>query len=549
MENRVLEITRNVLREINSLFLNDIYLSRTVPTKSYPIDENKLNQWKAAQCNKTMFDHLQQFKHYHISWETWKKALALSIAQLLQQTEYTNGHFYLVSNGKCLDLNQTILARGIWITYIFREVVKRLGYIVNDLNDYWFTVSKSQNKSVEEILFLEDFIRYGDKISIRIFNTPALNYKLKIKILAVMSLNSEMLKETAQDTMMEIAKNEELVNLILNNLSLTSSLIYNPQETEHIIFDHAGSDADDLIVNYGYIYSVFNSKELRNLPHCKVNQGTPIPLNFHPDDLFLGSLIKDANPLSNELYPPPLYFLIFGDGTIPKPKYKLKPASGNPGFYVVDFDIPTSPTMKRTKLPSSLGNKSIELPSSRQSVKIVPKSSTIQLPKTFPVEEQWNEKDVEAFCETWLEEEDYDDEQGINSFLGYALQKGWIGERTKPEDIGKLCKTFKEKMAQRPPRIKTQTKQTTNPIQIVKYKTRQELEKEEMEKLVKERERQLKVKAVWDKITSGAYDFLLNKNRLREWESYRTMMVNLLDQEYVNPTSDYEYRWTNLIPK
>lgn len=95
----------------------------------------------------------------------------------------------------------------------------------------------------------------------------------------------------------------------------------------------------------------------------------------------------------------------------------------------------------------------------------------------------------------------------------------------------------------------TQTKQTTNPIQIVKYKTRQELEKEEMEKLVKERERQLKVKAVWDKITSGAYDFLLNKNRLREWESYRTMMVNLLDQEYVNPTSDYEYRWTNLIPK
>jgi hypothetical protein len=552
MEARLLEITRACLKEINALFVNDQYLSRTVPTRSYPIDNNKLNQWKALQCNTMAYNAVQDFKYQHIPFESWKKALAHAIAKLLRKAENVANHGFMVSNGRTLNMAPELLVNGLWITYIFRGVVSKLGYMVNDLNDYWFSVSKSSQILVEEIVFVEDFIRYGDRAAIRIFNTPSVNFKNKITILAAISLKLEFFRDAVYDLMLDISKNESLVNSILQNLDLVYGISFDIAQTEHILFDHTSSDTADIIVSYGYIYGVSNPKELRPLSHCVVNPESPIANSYHPNDLFLGSLIEGANPLSNELYPPPLYYLTFGNGKMPKANLRLKPAPGKPGFFVVDNEPPTSPTMKRTQLPVTLSKNPIELPKSRQAVTAPTTATKIVPPKgvsSSPSVEKWNDKDVEAFCDTWLEEEDYEDEEGINAFLKYALQKGIIKEETPPEAIGNLCKIFKTRQRAKPVKPKQLIALPKNPITPVRYKTAQEVEKEEMQKLVAERERQTKVRLVWDRITSLAYKTFLERNQMQKWDKYQELMFNLLNEEFLHPTLDYESRWQKLVPK
>jgi hypothetical protein len=152
----------------------------------------------------------------------------------------------------------------------------------------------------------------------------------------------------------------------------------------------------------------------------------------------------------------------------------------------------------------------------------IPPSVNIQSNKTSAVTkstkkkkpvETWLASDVEAFCDNWLEEEDPEDDEGITAFLDYASREGLIDLSSADNNVSTLCQIFRQRQQIKKQQKKQQQNQSyaqlqrpsnqysssgnSNPIQAPQYKSRQDIEKEEMDKLVKERARQDMVRKIW----------------------------------------------------
>ena len=563
---------------IDNLFRTDVKLVKTIPTKLYPIDLAKVKFLIDNQCSKEAYEMMKNFKWRHYDFNTWKDLLAEAITKLVLLKYGLQDYKMIISKPRNV--------KGKWIDYIFRKVMEKLGYKFHDENESWYSISQnSWQTNNYDLVFVEDFIRDGSKIAKRIVKSPYYsnyiiqNPKAKTYIVSVVSSILELLKEDFVISLTAALEEENISNipLIVSGISSSVEFIsgdtYDPRDTQHVFFDHRNEEKVDPIIYYGYIYSVPTNEagDLRDLRHCKV---VDINDSFQ-NAVFVGSLLQGSDPLSDDKYPPPLYHLTFGNGIIPKNKMKLKLLPGMRGFYVKDslqtnikkilspeekVAVQDSQEMKqkgleRVKMPTSL-----VVPESRRfednpgKLKSFGEAKDAQVPKPvyysnplLAAVKNQEEKSMsnEAFCDKWLEKHEYNDEEGMTAFLDYASHKGLINQTTKDSDITKLCEIFKSKAQQ-----KKKSKipfQTNNSITISKVKSHQEIEKEEIQKLLREKERQEKARSIIDNIISSDYNtYFSHGDKINQWQLYQKMMANALNEEILNPTNDYEDRWKRL---
>ena len=681
---------------LDQLFLNDSRLKRTVPSRGYDIDKNKLSFWIQNQCSTNAWDSAKEFKWLYFSFETWKKSLASAIGKFIHQTFGMSNHSFRIAKGNFRE--DKVSAKERWVGYIFRKLLEQLGFVIYDETEYWYSASmnpnqnnqsKQTNQNIQsnnsyDLVFVDDFNRNGSALSNRIIQTPLLaEYLLevparKLYIISAVSVDDKFFKDVLNDTLgvsmgRDTPQTIGIINSVIGKVELIAGTIYNPLETQHIIFDHRNEEKEDPIVYKGYIYSVSKGQEydLRDLNHCRTIATILQPDNIEnnignnglnggsiSDAVFTGSLIQGSDQISEDKFPPPLYQLEFGNGTVSKTVLKLKFVPGMRGIYVRDAsyirpkdkakqalekqkDIEHQEAVSKAKalqqaslerlglekvnmekvsmekmeksgleriiLPTSLSSNQNPIlknfspeglqkfnaasnfsATPKQTYKTNPILSALpsipspSIPslsvdrsykpsavtkasktnKKRPVE-TWSASDVEAFCDNWLEEEDPEDDEGITAFLDYASREGLIDLSSADNDVSTLCQVFrqrqqikKEQKKQQQNRsyaqlqINSQQNKITNPIQASQYKSRQDLEKEEMDKLIKERARQDTVRKVWDDVTQKSYnEYFLKGGHMAEYNAYRELMLALLNEEFLHPTNDYKQRWEAVIPR
>ena len=301
---------------MKTLFIQDEKLSKTIPTRSYPIDEDRLQIWLNNQCSNNA-----TFNYIHITFDEWRDGLADVIEKLFNKKSHIKKHTFIVSTGLVYEgLEQS--ASELWMNYIFKLMAKLLGYTIYNETKYWYYVSKSPNENnFVDIVFMDDFIRSGIHMSQRLVFTPDLGKLLEnenstIFIVAPISPGIELLSKPLNDMIKERIRPGDVREKMISRIEVIRSI---SPDSDHILLDHNSAEKYDDELSYGYINTY---KKDKNLKHC----GLKMPL-------FMGSLVKGADPLNTTRYPPPLYHIVFGKGKLPKNSLTLKPHNKFPQFF------------------------------------------------------------------------------------------------------------------------------------------------------------------------------------------------------------------------
>jgi hypothetical protein len=286
---------------LNKLFDEDPKLKPTKPTKEYHVDKIKLENWKKlAESN-----FVENFNYIEYHFDYWLKSLAYSIDTLIEIMNTSPCNF-IISNGETREKDQSI--SELWMYYIFSEVMKTKGYIIEKYDEYYNRITKSKIASCDHLVFIDDMVRTGSHISGRILLNPniekfLLDSKTKIYIVAPIFVTPKIFKKNFIESGENIfsikypGKEKQITLNFANRIFLISGIIYDIEKYPHIIVDHNGSDKYDVVLSYGY-----------------GGYGREIRKKL----ILLGSLIEGSDINSPYRYPPPLYYLTFGNGSIPK---------------------------------------------------------------------------------------------------------------------------------------------------------------------------------------------------------------------------------------
>jgi len=302
-----LEKEETTLDLLNRLFNTDPRLMRTKPTKEYHVDQQKLQEWKSL-AEPYLVDQMR-YVEYHFN--DWLASLAQAIDLLISEMNHSDCDF-LISNGKIEDGEQS--SSELWMNYIFNNVMQHRGYIIETYDDYWNRIKKNDNISrCINIVILDDFIRTGMHITQRILRTPRLKDLLKdptvnIYIVSPIIVTPEFFRENFvaivgdsiyendNDTQEQRDYVQLLTSAFTTRTHFLTGIVYDIDKYPYIVLDHNGSDKYESEISRGFI-GIKNGRSL-----------------------FMGSLLEGADPNNPYRYPPPLYHLEFGDGTLPLAK-------------------------------------------------------------------------------------------------------------------------------------------------------------------------------------------------------------------------------------
>lgn len=159
-------------------------------------------------------------------------------------------------------------------------------------------------------MFIDDMILSGTHITERIFSIPELETLLvhpdtKIYILAPIFVTPSIFKKNFYSIGKHVLSSKygrynpirkEKTRQVAERVMLISGIVYDSEKYPHIIVDHNGADKYDVEVAYGF---------------GGYNNGKPILIG----SLIEGADLESARPYR---YPPPLYYLTFGNGKLPK---------------------------------------------------------------------------------------------------------------------------------------------------------------------------------------------------------------------------------------
>ena len=183
-------------------------------------------------------------------------------------------------------------------------------------NEYWSIVMRDKTPSkCKHLLLIDDFVRTGVHLTKRIVTTPdLLDYMAEkgalLYILTPIMVLPKIFQRTVFDVIVDVVDagdRDKVIRMINNQTKYLTGIYYDLEKYPYIILDHNGSDKYESEISVGHL-----GKEL-----------------------VMGPLMEGDSAENLYRYPPPLYHLEFGNGTIPLKAIKLKPARD--GLYSIVF--------------------------------------------------------------------------------------------------------------------------------------------------------------------------------------------------------------------
>jgi hypothetical protein len=304
-------VIASTLQILIDLFDTDPRLIRTKPTQEYRIDPVKWTKWQSLATSQMKKE--VRYVQYHFN--QWLESLAIGIDALLEDMSLHQCDVY-VSTGTSVMKEQS--ASELWMFYIFQQLMAAKGKIIEPYNDYWAILRRGKTPAnCKHLVLIDDFVRSGNHLTQRIVSTPdLLDFMLEkgavLYILTPIMVVPKIFKRTFSDIVRDVAGEQpetaDYIRVINNQTKFLTGIYYDIEAYPYIILDHNGSDKFESEIAGG---------------------------NFGKS-LVMGPLLEGDSVENPYRYPPPLYHLEFGKGTLPKKAFKFRP-SKEPGLYEIDM--------------------------------------------------------------------------------------------------------------------------------------------------------------------------------------------------------------------
>lgn len=300
--------SESTLDLLNRLFREDPRLVRTKPTREYRVDPEKWARWQSLATAELR--NLVRYVEYH--FDQWLASLAKGIDDLLVAMDKNQCDIY-VSTGISQTREQS--ASELWMFYIFSSVMEAKGKRLEPFNEFWSILRRGAGDApCRHLLVIDDFVRTGTHLTIRMARTPDLFRFMTegalLYVLTPIMILPELFHQSFADVIMDQVEPSEvdrLRGLIATQTIFLTGIYYDIDQYPYIVLDHNGSDKYDSEIAGG-----------------SIGNGTMI-----------GPLLEGDSVDNLYRYPPPLYHLEFGSGTLPLKAIKFRPI-GN-GLYQMAF--------------------------------------------------------------------------------------------------------------------------------------------------------------------------------------------------------------------
>jgi hypothetical protein len=294
---------------LNRLFREDPRLARTKPAREYRVDPEKWARWQSLA--EPELKNMVRYVEYHFN--QWLASLAKGIDDLLLEMEKRDCDIY-VSTGISETREQS--ASELWMFYIFNKVLEAKGKRIEPFNEFWSILRKGQGEApCRNLLIIDDFVRTGTHLTIRMAKTPDLfrflaEQKALLYVLTPIMVLPDIFYRSFDDVITDQvgpAEVDRIRDLIRTRTVFLTGIYYDIDAYPYIVIDHNGSDKYDSEIAGG-----------------NIGKGRMI-----------GPLLEGDSVENLYRYPPPLYHLEFGNGKLPLKVLKFR--SLGDGFYSLVF--------------------------------------------------------------------------------------------------------------------------------------------------------------------------------------------------------------------
>ena len=308
-------VNRTTIQKLYHLFATDDRLKKTRPIRSYQVDPAKVAEWNRLK------EYGEDMKVVKITFDMLLQGISKCIEQIIYKLNDPNIKGLLLSTGLINNqAGQRIQsASEMWIYDMVTKVLKTYGLYKVEINASWTlitylpdvpTVLPFKYSSNYPYLFLDDFSNSGTHISHRLYQTQYLHPEMgESPIIVMVGIAPSIFRmgDPGDHPSMEsrgslsaiindLRMHEYQTNLTpsITNISGRTSLFVGMEfvagDSDRLLFDHKSMENIDTDLYFG-IY------------------------NFKGDSI--GSLIEGWDPESPYQYPPALYHLIYGKGSLP----------------------------------------------------------------------------------------------------------------------------------------------------------------------------------------------------------------------------------------
>lgn len=296
---------------LNRLFKEDPRLAKTKPARKYGVDPEKWKRWQSLATPE--LKSMVKYVEYH--FDQWLASLATGIDGLLAEMDKRSCDIY-VSTGASQTTEQS--ASELWMFYIFERVMEAMGKRIEPFNEFWSILRKgSGNASCLNLLIIDDLVRTGTHLTMRMAKTPDL-FKFMSEngavlfVLAPIMVLPEIFHEMFGNIIQDAASDMDpgiLQNLVKTKTIYLTGIYYDLNKYPYLVIDHNGSDKYDSEIAGG-----------------NIGNGRSI-----------GPLLEGDSVNNSYRYPPPLYHLEFGSGTLPRKAFHFIQSPDDDEFYSISF--------------------------------------------------------------------------------------------------------------------------------------------------------------------------------------------------------------------